>query len=289
MATYIRKNVINPTPVMSISSEDFDLLKSSRIALTAGLAFEESYDLLINNHIEFRNELYKIPNVKDLQNNNIYQEFYGLRSSINRRIVNVLTATRLYLDQTPQRMALCAKDPDKARVAFNKRKNLHYDTSFSYRFLEHLRNHVQHCGLAVHGMQLGLVKKDENGQSIIENTIQVFAQKEYLAEDRIFKKLVFDEINEKVEITDAIHQYIRCIGDLHEIAREYVLENLKEKRSLIQQHLSKYSEMNNDNTIGLTAFRDDSKGSREIVPLLLDWDDIRLNLLSTNPTLKMSI
>lgn len=282
MRCYIRQNVIGPVPELSISNEQYETVVDARTTLTSAFAIEESYDLLIGNYVEVEQELLTATAINAVRNFNAYHEFFDLRSTINRRVVNLLTATRLYLDQTPQRLSDCSTTPEKARSEFKQRTRDHYDATFGYRFLEALRNHVQHCGLAVHRLSLNNKWIGEGEDRVLELSIQPFTEKRHLITDGSFKNKILNEMPEQVVLTLVIRDYLQCIGDLHKIVRSHVTERVTEARRTIEGHLSEYSKENNGSVIGLTAFRTDHQGRKESVPLLLDWDDVRIKLIARN-------
>lgn len=285
MSTYIRKNVIGSALQIPISDTQFEAITQARAVLAAAFALEECYDLLIGNYVEVEQELLAATVSNVVRDIAEYQDFFELRSTINRRVVNLLTTTRLYLDQAPQRLSDCAVDSITARAEFKKRTNEHYDVFFGYRFLDALRNHVQHCGLAVHNVGLNSKWIGEGDGCELQHTIQPFAQRRYLSADDGFKKNILDEMPESVILTHVIREYLQCIGNLHKLVRGHVKDRVTAARETIQEHLSKYAAASNSTTLGLTAFRTNSQGQQESVPLLLDWDDVRLKLFSRNSDL----
>lgn len=283
MSSYIRQNVRSRVPELPISDEQFEAIAQARLVLNAAFALEESYDLLIGNYVEVEQELLTASAKNAVRDLNEYQDFFELRSTVNRRVVNLLTATRLYIDQAPQRLSACATEPEKARSEFKQRTHDHYDATFGYRYLEALRNHVQHCGLAVHSLSINSKWIGEGDSRELELSIQPFSERRYLVADGGFKRNILDEMPEKVVLTLVIREYLQCIGDLHKLVRRCVAEKVKVARQTIQDHLSSYAEIGP--TIGLMAFRADSQGRRESVPLLLDWDDVRMKLVTRNSIL----
>ena len=282
MNCYLRRNVIDQVPELPISNEQYEALVDARSILTSAFAMEESYDLLIGNYVEVEQELLTATAINAVRDLNGYHDFFELRSTINRRVVNLLTATRLYLDQTPQRLSGCASIPKEARAQFKQRTRDHYDATFGYRFLEALRNHVQHCGLAVHRLSLNNKWIGVGEERVLELSIQPFVEKRYLVSDGGFKQKVLDEMPEQIVLTLAIREYLQCIGDLHKLVRSHVAKRVEEARQTIEGHLSAYAKEGNGSIIGLMAFRTDSQGRKESVPLLLDWDDVRIKLVARN-------
>lgn len=278
MTPYLRQNIIGHAPKLPISEKLFQELAVARTVLTAAFALEESYDLLLRNYVEVEGELLTAAASNAIRDLNEYQDFFELRSTINRRVVNLLTATRLYLDQAPQRLADCAADPAKARSEFKLRTNEHYDTTFSYRFLETLRNHVQHCGLAVHSVTHGIKRVSEG----LEISVQPYAEQRYLVADGVIKKKILDEMPEKVLLTLAMREYLQCIGDLHMLVRSHIADHVSKARQLVGAQISRYVSENDGETTGLSAFRLDAHGQLESIALFLDWDDVREKLATRN-------
>lgn len=285
MTSYIRQSILGNAPELPISEAQFDAAQKARVVLAAAFALEESYDLLIGNYVEVEQDLLSATASNAVRDLSEYQDFFELRSTINRRVVNLLTATRLYLDQAPQRLSDCAIYPEKARADFKQRTREHYDSCFGYRFLEALRNHVQHCGLAVHSMSQSSKWIGEGEMRVLELSIQPFTEKRYLAADGQFKRAILDEMQPKVVLTQHIREYLQRIGDLHKLVREHISGHVDDARQTIQAHISEYANQNNGSTIGLTAFRTGAQGRRETVPLLLDWDDVRVKLVARNSSM----
>lgn len=282
MTPYIRQNILSNAPKLPLNDDQFEELAEARVVLNAAFALEESYDLLIGNYIEVEKELLLAAASDAVRDLDDYQDSFKLRSTINRRVVNLLTATRLYLDQAPQRLKNCAVDPDSARAEFKLRASEHYDGFFNYRFLEALRNHVQHCGLAVHRVTQGRKSIGEGAGHAIEISVKPFVQKKYLETDGAFKRKILKEMPEEVMLTLSIREYLQCIGNLHTLVRSHFADRVSKSRQLISAQISRYANENDDATIGLTAFRINSRGKQESLPLFLNWDDVREKLVLRN-------
>jgi len=286
MNAYLRQNVLDPVRKLPISDEQFEAIAKSRITLASAFALEESYDLLIGNYVEVEQEILSATASYAVRDLTEHQDFFELRATINRRVVNLLTAARLYLDQARQRFSGCSDDPEKARADFEQRANHHYDSCFGYRFLEALRNHVQHCGLAVHRLSLDTKWIKGGGEKrMCELSIHPFVEQSQLAADGKFKQAVLNEMQPKEVLIQHIREYLERIGDLHRLARERIAGHADAARQTIQKHISMYAEQSNDSPIGLTAFRTNAEGQEERVPLFLDGDDVRLKLISRNSSM----
>lgn len=150
MNLVLRLAVLESTPEITITEEQFHAARKSRLALNAAFALEETYDLLLSNFLELEQDALCAAASSVVRDIHSYEDLFEVRSNSNRRAVNLLSAARLYLDHAPQHLADCARDVDVSRKLFKQATAKQYDAQFSYRFMEALRNHVQHSGLAIH-------------------------------------------------------------------------------------------------------------------------------------------
>lgn len=151
MDFYLQPAMLSAPPPMEISEEEYLSLHSARKVLNAAFSFEENYDLLVGNYIEIENAALGLTTATMARQLYEYDEMFELTSEMNRRAVNFLSTARLFVDQILQRIRGCGAD----KTAIKKRLSEAYDASFDYRFMEQLRNHVQHSGSAIHGISFG--------------------------------------------------------------------------------------------------------------------------------------
>jgi len=258
--------------------------------MVAAKEIEEKYDLMISNYLEFEKELLVQVAEQVILSKNSYDDFYAIRTVLNRRIVNLLTSTKLYYDQMERKIRLCDFNEDsfaKQTLSYFSRE---YDNHFDYRFMESLRNYVQHCGLAIHSLSLPSQWEGEDDSRQMRNGVRIFSTLEELGQDPKFsKRPVFKECSEKINLVKAIRKYIERLSIVHSDIRELIESNLIEARANIDGIISKYKSVNNDDALGIYAYgvmSNDPQGQVEIkIPLLLDWDNVRVNLISKNKTL----
>jgi len=285
MNYHLRTRVIGPAPELPLSAEQFQRAKITHGVLVASFALEETFDLVLSNYIEIEKDLLCAAVEEGTRTHYGYDDFFELRSTINRRVVNLLTATRLYLDQAPQHLATCTANDDIARKSLKAQTAKHYDSCLSYRLLEALRNHVQHSGLAVHRLSINNKWVGEPKAQNLHVSIQPFTSRRYLEADGKFKKSVLSELPAEIDIAQAIREYLERLGDIHKLMRTLVAPHALHARSIIQSHIDQYARANNDQTVGLAAIRTDTSGCVEEVPIFLAWDDVRLKLVARNSTL----
>lgn len=279
MRHYIKIYTIGNHPEVEIDETLFFNLENAKKTLTAALAIEEKHEILISNYVDFHKEVLSIITDEMIYDRNDYQYFFKIRLSLNRRIVNLLTSTKLYIDQIKQNIKLCTDEVSNIEV--EQLFNLEYDQNFEYRFMEALRNHIQHQGLAVHSTNHSSKWIDQNdrGDKKLEFSLEAFTHKNEL-EDTKFKRTTLDEMPDKINLIQSTKSYISSMCRIHYKVRKMIEKKTSFARSLIEEQINSYK---GDQRVGLSAIRlNDSNKIEKRISLLLDWDNVRLNLLKKN-------
>lgn len=275
-------------PEIEIDSERYSALRNARNLLISALAIEEKYDLLFSNYLELEKECLNYATECMVQGSLGYGGFALARQSINRRIVNLLTSTRLYVDHVQQNIKICIGDDSNfdAKILMSEQ----YDKNFSYRFMEALRNYVQHCGLAIHRVSTPTRWTSNDDNRELEFGFNVFAERHVLEESKKFKSAIVGEMPEKVEIIRASRSYVGSISIIHSEIRDAIKFNVNEARKTLQRAIDEYQSVNDGCAIGLKALKfktaDFPKDIVDEFPILLDWDDSRIELEQKNCQIK---
>lgn len=282
MKYLLRKEVLCSSTFIELSADEYAALREARTTLTNAFAIEEKYEIVVSNFLDLEKEMLSAAADAMVRRTTDYSEFFEIRSALNIRMVNLLSSTRLYLDQLPQHINLCLPQNPAATDLFKSRCSKEYDAKFEYRFMEALRNHIQHRGIAVHYARQGYrwTSIEDDGQ--LEFNMDLAAKRKDLEEDEKFKKSILTEMPEEVDLKAAARIYVGSISTVNEYVREMVDEPAKAARLLIEAAHSRYSEMEPGKTTGLVAVQTENDKKISSVPLLLDWDDVRLELQSRN-------
>jgi hypothetical protein len=282
MSYILRLDVIDWAPEVPITDDEALEAHRAYRALHAAFALEETYDLLVSNFLELDQEaLCAASNYVD----RTYEEFFEERARANRRIVNLLTAARLYLDHAPQRLSECASNPEDAKGEFKKAAASQFDSRFSYRFMEALRNHVQHSSLAVHVVRYNTQRTGTKAASIYETRLSMISKREFFEENKKFGKKILAEMPATVELLQASREYLEGLSAVHDKIREIINAPTLEARGVFQRLIQIYASVNEGETLGLSVMDISGNERKKVTPVFLDWDDVRLKLVVRNTTL----
>ena len=272
-------------PEIAIDREKFDELKKAKENLSELFAFEEKYELLLSNYLDLEKENLIVTAEKMIERNLGYEKFFSMRLLFNQKIVNLLSTARLYLDQIHQHINPFALTDINVKALFSAE----YDNNFEYRFMEALRNYVQHRGLAVHhtNFKSNWTSLDTNGE--MQFKTQIFTNKNEVEKDDAFKKSVSNEMPDKVDLMFASRSYIESISKVHCVIRDHLKEIAIKERNIISDLIDEYKIINSENITGLSIIHSQNNGhSNQILEqlyLTLEWDDIRLALINKNASL----
>jgi hypothetical protein len=197
----------------------------------------------------------------------------------------LLTSARLYIDQVGQHVTECLPLRSDAKTVVQNLFATEYDAHFEYKFMEALRNYVQHRGLPVQWASSGSRWTDDprSAEAMLEYSIELGAGRALFAEDEKFKKTVLADMPEKIDLKAAARRYVECLSRVHASIRTLIEEVMERSRLLLEEAHGRYGDVFKESLVGLAACQCDDAGLRlETIPLLLDWDDVRKELQKRN-------
>jgi len=270
---------------LEIEEERFLELKKSRKALTKALDLETNYEILLTGFEELEKEILSLTVSFMLGKMIDYTDSFKVRLALNIKVLNLLTAVRSYLDQLVPCIESCVPTMESGAVKelVGKLCSKEYDHNPEYRFMEALRNHVQHYGLPVHSTSRGrrwteLGPDGYTEKTLLEYSLDLVSMKSRLGENVKFKKEVISEIPDKVDLKDASRSYVESISQVHEGARQAIRDSVTNSRKVIEAAIEERS----GSTVGLYAYCLDGDSEIEKIPLFLMHDDIRVKLQRRN-------
>jgi hypothetical protein len=275
----LQPDLLAPPPAQPITKEHFDRLKEARAVLIAVFDIEESFDLLVGNYLEMEGAGLHQALSRAVRSVHDYDDMFELKADLSRRVVNLLSSARMFIDSLPSNAARCggAKADVKAWLRSE------YDSHFAYRFMEALRNQAQHRGFTVHQFGGTSPWLPPGERRYMETTLQILALRKYLAETGGFKATTLAECPERVDIFASARRYLESLSRVQSMVRESIAPRVNEARQVTKEAIDGYvAFLNGQSALGLTAMVTQDDRQIEAVPIFLDWDDVRLKLQRRN-------
>jgi len=237
---------LDPEPplLLGISEQEYKELKTASESLAEVLFIEEKFDIVVENTFELEVEM-----LRSTQKLLMFADsrYAPEELILNRRFVNLLTACRLYFDHTGHHLStLLGKDSVEFEDV-KKRRSEQYDAYFGYRFMEALRNFVQHRGYPISELwhSSGLTDRTEEHTEIphneappgVEAIFPIVLAKE-LRKDGTFKRTILKEVEAMkpaaVNLKSATREYIEGIWRIHEVIRSHLEDKVRVWDAMLQ-------------------------------------------------------
>ncbi len=272
-----------------IGKNDFDAIALAHENLLAFVFAEEKFDLIVQGYTEFENELLNQTFQQLLNNAKNYNWQQEKRGQINRKLINLLSATRGYGDHIRHAVhSLLGRDSPEAATCVEQFSKC-YDASMSYRVLEALRNYSQHSGFPIHAMSFSIAKRDQPRRNRVAATMAVYTKTQYLRKDAQFKKSVLEELESlggRVDVKPMVRDYVAAFSEVHDFLRKAVRTRANEWEQTIHAAVNSFaSAAPADKMSGLAAVRKLDDAIIEKVPIFTEIIEYRSYLEKKNSDL----
>ena len=204
MKYLLRIHALGNYPEIVVDKGRYDAICTAKEALLNGLEMEEKYEIFISNYLELEEKILKRAAQSMARNPQDYEDFFEVRMEFNIRMVNLLTAARLYKDQLYRHVRAIIPEVSSIKENVEGLFSKEYDQKQQFRFMEELRNYVQHKGIPVHWTQYNAYSDDAGKDRQLIYSMELASQKEYLREDKKFKKKVLEELPDKIDLKIAV-------------------------------------------------------------------------------------
>jgi hypothetical protein len=279
----LRKNVAGKMPTIDITKEQYEGYKRAREVLANCLAIEEQYEIVVASYIEFEKEMLESAISHMVRTPPGYAGLLRVRVGLNIRLMNLLTAVRLYLDQLSGNVRRCLHGVRNIKRDIDRLRHNEYDNNPEYAFMETLRNYAQHCGTPIQWIQYGVRRTSANADGLLVYHLEVASLRSTMEKHTKFRNhSALRRLDEKIDLKSATRCYVECISNVHFAARGMVTSAADASRGLLMDAHKQYSEVYEGDLVGLSACEYSGRKQISSVPLLLDWDDVRLELTQRN-------
>jgi hypothetical protein len=225
------------------------------------LSVEEKYDVTIQNYLEFETSIVHEA-VRELIDPGPRERFGQLRRLLARRLSNVLSSARLYLETLKYHSKeVLAGDPVRLeRIEAAPRAQ--YDGCPEYRIAEALRNYAQHRALPVHGLigpATDVVRSNQRDFSV-----EPYLDPDELRKDGAFKAQVLKELpsdGKVVRLKPILRAYVDALCQIHAVFRTETRPELELASELLDKARDRFGERYpHEHTHFLGALVEDENG-----------------------------
>jgi hypothetical protein len=278
---------LGPQPRIEIDETRFNDLRRAMRVHVAIMQIEEKFDLVIANYEEFERDILSV-SLRDMVRRDLpWHRMSADRLLLNRRITNLLSTCRLYVDQVKHDLrdpSLAVAEPEQGDAAFR----VEHDRSLGYRVMEALRNYLQHQGIPITGISYpSHLEEDERGP-LFQFRLSLKLDLDALRSSD-FKRSVMKELDALPEVQADpvlfVRQYVEGLGRVHAEVREIVTPRAIEVDAIVVAAIDEWIAAGNS-PIGFVAAALDERGvATDHVNLTLNLKERRDELAQSNQIL----
>jgi hypothetical protein len=282
----ITRLVLGCRQFADLTPEQYTEAKTAKERLLAALSIEEKLNLVLENYAEFEQELQALTMCQLLFHDRDWSSFTGEAQTINRRLANLLSACRLYIDQTRHDVSAVYGDDSDQLKQLNEAFSAEYDAYLGCRVLEALRNHVQHRSLPVHNLKYSLARDERPHRTLVKHTCIPCLSVKRIKDQGDFKAQVLEELeagDDLVDLKPLVREYVASIGRVHEDLRQLMRDHVAKWEEVVYSIQSQFREAFGENVVGLAVVaRDDDGVVRESAQIFEDLITRRRRLEQKN-------
>lgn len=272
---WLRQSIIGPQNPVNLTEDEYLDISSARRTLRDAKYFEERYEMLLGNFLDVEMFFSSYALESAISVSYKYDDLSVVFMDANRRVMNLLTTFKSYIDQTPRDFKDSVTSFKQEFVDITRKA---FDRSQSYRFISGLRNHVQHYSPPVHRIK-GSAKSEQ-----WPKPVNFIVEAKYLREDPDFKHKILDDFDEEIDLRAQIRKFMVEMSEIHIHLRAKVEGEIDSARLKFARTIERYKQHQTDvsSVPGLTICKKTGEKLSDVQSVMLSWDDTRISIAGKN-------
>lgn len=238
----------------------FEEVKFAKDNIFQILDIEEKFNMLLENYYEFEKHRLDTILKHSFNRNTNWSYFRNITYQSNRRLLNLLSTCKLYIDQIMHNISSLKIDDEKIKViskGIKEKLKDEYNTCKGYRIMCELRNYLQHRNLPIHSILMSTSRKDVENDIFLERTLNLTLKVELIKFDKKVNPSIIAELSEigdHVEISTFVREYLNSLGKIHKYLRNEFTEEVNEIKIIIMNSLDSFKESLDVKNVVLSFF-----------------------------------
>ncbi|MEX2271231.1 MAG: hypothetical protein WD690_07170, partial [Vicinamibacterales bacterium] len=256
MPCFIKRPTRQTAEPIPITAEEFNRIAAAKDQLLRALMIEEKFVLVLENLIEFEEQLFALTLRRSITMHERWASFQEDIFTVNRRVVNLLAAFGLYRDQVPKDLVAIYGRDSAVGATFDDTREKERTDTFGFDIVETLRDHVMHRDFAVRELSFPGERHEEDGRITWRQRIEPRVRvADLLADRRISEgtKASLAKCEPIERITPWIRGYVDAIGRIHAALRTAMAADIKSWENELEAVLERGRERLGESAHGYVA------------------------------------
>jgi hypothetical protein len=246
---------------LPITEAEFSAAAAAKEELVAALATEEAYDAVIANLLEFEEEMLRIALRDWVHNESGWNRLMDELYTLNRRLLNLLSAARQMLDHLPQRVG---GSKSSAWQVIKPVTSEQYDNLLGYRVMEGVRNYHQHQSFALRRISHPWKRIEQGDGWRGRYAVSASLSLEDLQENKALKPALLEELLPRGPWIDAkplVREYVEGLGKVQEAVRAELNEGVAAALQIFEDLVTTWEEAGEKDRFALSVIERDADGT----------------------------
>ena len=266
------RDVLGSKMEVPLSRQEFESAQVAFVVLQHVVSAEERFDAVARNYLDLEADMLATTFEFAYVGFGDGLKMMAARRLINRRLMNMLSTARAYIDHQEHSTEQVFGKNDVRAIACNRRFDESYDRFLGYRVLEALRNYSQHFGFPIHVVRYSSHVERDGSRTQLRQTISPIVDVSTLKADKKFKAAVLRELEvlgTNVDLKPLILDYMAGLATAHKYFREEAPAAAKRSNETLEGLIERWKSESADDqdTIGLFAVAIQDSDWSERVPL----------------------
>jgi len=212
----ISRLTYSPAHFIQIPQAEYKAIFKARADVLTFVGIERKFDLLVENYADYERELLEVSLQSLLVSESSYAREQDQGLAIERRLANLLTTAKLYLDQVDSDLSKVYRNKSDVRKHRDQARSKQRETSQEYRVVEELRNHLQHRGMPLWGVTYPSSWNDSLTR--LRFGVEPLLDVTQLRDDGFDKHIIreLEREGEQVPLTPFVRKYVEGLGIVHQ-------------------------------------------------------------------------
>jgi hypothetical protein len=256
MVYNLRISALGQGAGIELTESEYSAIVTAMRRIYIARDIEEKLDLLLENFFEYERDLLSLSLRSSLFPPLDDQRIDLETQLINRRVINLLSTARMYIDQV--RHSIPKFLPPNTSLDLDALFSAEYDNHLEYRVAESLRNYSQHRALPVHQVSWPSAweEMDSENSRLRFGLIPDISIEELEAEGG-FKASVLKELKASgkshFSLTLILRRYVESLATVHAQIRASIAEQTEKDHNVIQAAMERARKELRDNLVGLVV------------------------------------
>jgi len=241
MEYVITRSVLSFTQTIPLTREEYGRLREAKAGLVVALGIEEKFNIVRDNYAELEMELLRLGVEQTVFQEEDWGELVSEIYTINRRLLNLLSAARLYRDQIVRDISDVWGPGSSAVEQVREAREREEQESLPFRFMEALRNSIQHHSLPVYQLSRPMERDEcKDGSIRIRHRADARIKWSHLAADKNFSAALRRELEPHAErdlipLAPFVRGYVQSLGRIQKAVRAAISPKVAGWDALMQR------------------------------------------------------